>query len=62
MRIDLSCAVCGNNSFNLGEGVDDDSLIRCNFCGHEIGTMAALKERVAGEVLKHAAQRRSTPT
>lgn len=54
MRVELTCAECGKNSFNLGQGADDDSLIRCNFCGHEIGTMAELKQRVAAEVLKLA--------
>ena len=57
MRIELNCAVCGKNSFNLGRGAEDDSAICCDFCGHEIGTMAELKERVAEEVLKRAAKR-----
>jgi DNA-directed RNA polymerase subunit RPC12/RpoP len=57
MRIELKCAECGKNSFNLGRGVEDDSRIRCNFCGHEIGTMAELKQRVAEQVLKLAAER-----
>lgn len=59
MRIELNCAVCGKNSFNLGHGAADDSVIRCNACGHEIGTMAELKQRVAEEVLRHAASRES---
>jgi DNA-directed RNA polymerase subunit RPC12/RpoP len=54
MRVDLTCAECRQNSFNLGYGADDDSVIRCTFCGHKIGTMAELKERVAAEVLKHS--------
>lgn len=61
MRIELNCAECGKNSFNLGRGAEDDSPIRCDFCGHEIGTMAELKERFAAEVLKRAAQRDSEP-
>lgn len=60
MRIELKCAACGKNSFNLGHGVEDDSLIRCDLCGHQIGTMAELKDRVAAEVLKLAAQRHAT--
>ena len=59
MRIDLTCAECHKNSFNLGHGTDDDSVIRCTSCGHRIGTMAELKERVAAEVLKHAANKGS---
>lgn len=55
MRIELTCAECHKNSFNLGGGAEDNSIIRCTSCGHEIGTMAELKERVAAEVLKKAA-------
>jgi DNA-directed RNA polymerase subunit RPC12/RpoP len=57
MRIELTCAKCGKNSFDLGHGPEDDSLIRCNSCGPKIGTMAELKERLAAEVLKRAAKR-----
>lgn len=57
MRIELACAECGRNSFNLGHGVEDDSRICCESCGHEIGTMADLKKRIADEVLKRAAKR-----
>jgi DNA-directed RNA polymerase subunit RPC12/RpoP len=59
MRIELTCAECHKNSFNLGHGVEDDSVIRCTSCGHEIGTMAELKERVAAEVLKRAENERA---
>jgi DNA-directed RNA polymerase subunit RPC12/RpoP len=57
MRIELNCAKCGKNSFDLGHGAEDGSVIRCNGCGHKIGTMQELKERVAAEVLKRAANR-----
>jgi DNA-directed RNA polymerase subunit RPC12/RpoP len=55
MRIELTCAECGKNSFNLGHGTEDDSVIRCQACGHVIGTLAELKEQLAAEVLKRAA-------
>jgi hypothetical protein len=54
MRIELNCAECGKNRFNIGREADDDALICCYFCGHEIGTMGDLKARVAAEVLKRA--------
>lgn len=59
MRIELNCAKCGKNSFDLGHGVENESVIRCNACGHRIGTMLELKERLATEVLKRAAKRDS---
>ena len=62
MRIELNCAQCGRNSFNLGKGAEDDSLIRSELCGHEIGIMAELKERVAAEVLRLAAKRDASQT
>lgn len=52
MRIELNCAVCGENRFSLDGEVEDETIIRCNECGHEIGTMADLKEKVADEVLR----------
>jgi len=61
MRIELTCAVCGKNSFDLGHGPADDSVICCNACGHRIGTMGELKEKVAAEVLRRAAKRNAVP-
>jgi uncharacterized Zn finger protein len=54
MRIELNCAQCGENRFNLDEGIADHARVCCADCGHVIGTMAELKERVAAEVLKHS--------
>lgn len=34
----------------------DRSLINCEDCGYEIGTLERLKEMVAAEVLKHSSQ------
>jgi DNA-directed RNA polymerase subunit RPC12/RpoP len=54
VRIELNCAECGKNHFNLEEGFADHAVIYCNDCGHRIGTMAELKERVAAEVLRRS--------
>ena len=54
MRIELNCAVCGENRFNLGDVLEGDAIVLCSACGHEIGTLAELKERIATEVLRRA--------
>jgi len=59
MRIELNCAECGQNRFTITPGMEDDSIISCSECGHEIGTMAELKERIAAEVLNRARNRPS---
>ena len=57
MRIELNCTVCGDNSFTIIRGMDDDATVSCSECGHRIGTMAELKERVAAEVMRRAKAR-----
>jgi DNA-directed RNA polymerase subunit RPC12/RpoP len=52
VRIEMNCRKCGSNKFALGGPLADDAMIRCLSCGHKIGTMAELKERVAAEVMK----------
>lgn len=53
MRIEINCAKCGQNRFTIVEGMADDAaVISCSDCGHHIGTMAELKERIAAEVLR----------
>lgn len=56
MRIELNCAECGENRFDLSKAEKDDAIIRCDACGHKIGTLNELKERVAAEVMKHSAK------
>ena len=59
MRIDLKCAVCGGNNFKLDGQLDENAQIKCEDCGHEIGSLAELKERLADEVMKRALPRHS---
>jgi predicted nucleic acid-binding Zn ribbon protein len=54
MRIELNCSECGQNRFSIVRAMDDDEVVYCSDCGHEIGTMAQLKERIADEVMKRA--------
>jgi hypothetical protein len=54
MRIELNCAKCGSNRFSLDHGNSDGSLIICEECGHEIGTLAKVKQMVADEVMRRS--------
>ena len=56
MRIELNCAQCGNNRFSLDQGMTDQSLVVCEDCGHEIGTLARLKQMVAEQVLRQSSR------
>ena len=60
MRIELNCAEWGKNSFNLIAGAEGNCLIRCDLCGHEIGTMAELKEAHCREGLEARSTRDSS--
>jgi uncharacterized Zn finger protein len=51
MRIELTCAACGNNHFRLDEAKEDDALISCEDCGHLVGTLGQLKYEVTQQVL-----------
>lgn len=57
MRIELNCAECGDNRFTIIQAMKNGFVVRCSECGHEIGTMDDLKERVAEEVMKRATKR-----
>lgn len=55
MKIELTCAECGKNRFSIADAVTDDAVIHCEDCGHEIGTLRDLKQRVASAVLNRSA-------
>lgn len=46
MRIELNCANCGGNRFDYPLVLTDNAVITCVDCGHEIGTVADLKDKV----------------
>ena len=57
MRIQLNCASCGSNNFELDAGQTDDCAVSCGECGHVIGTMGELKAKLAQEVIRQARRR-----
>ena len=56
MRIDLTCAECGGNRFDYPLVLEDEASITCADCGHTIGTVADLQQKV----LDALAERRGT--
>ena len=56
------CRECGSNRFGLDPDLDDEAHVECQDCGHKIGTLAELKERVAAEVLSRSSRRSTKPT
>ncbi len=60
MRVELACAACGGNNFSIDETTADSCEVLCGDCGHRIGTLAELKEKVAQLVLDKARRRTAT--
>ena len=61
MKIELTCAACGSNNFELTGTEADDAVIGCTECGHVIGTMGELKLKLAEEVIRHSNIRDTPP-
>lgn len=59
MRIELNCAQCGQNRFDIVEDHADHVHVYCAECRHDMGTMAQLKERLAAEVIRRAERRQA---
>ena len=55
MRIELNCLMCGGNRFIYPEELTDQSLIICDDCGHEVGTVAELQQKVIQELANRSA-------
>lgn len=54
MRIDLKCAACGGNNFELGDAESDNCSVACAECGHVVGTLGQLKTKLADEVMRRS--------
>jgi DNA-directed RNA polymerase subunit RPC12/RpoP len=51
MTPELNCSRCGGNRFKYPPSIHDRTSISCEDCGHNVGSFAELKERMAAEVL-----------
>jgi uncharacterized Zn finger protein len=50
MKIELTCPGCGGNRFALGKANADDSMVACEDCGREVGSLGTLKENVVRQI------------
>lgn len=57
MKIELNCLMCGGNRFIYPAKLTDDSLIICDDCGHEVGTLADLQQKVIQELASRSSSR-----
>lgn len=51
MRIDIACSACGRNRFSFPIEEGDEAIVTCDDCGHVIGTLGSMKEKVERAVL-----------
>lgn len=61
MKIEIDCAACGSNNFQLNEVQTDDCVVSCADCGHVLGTMGELKEKLAEEVIRRSGRKTLSP-
>ena len=53
---EIHCAGCGSANYSLPSGLEPGSLIRCNDCGRDMGTMGGLVDEVLAQVKAHSAE------
>ena len=53
MKIVINCASCDGNRFTFPD--DEDEQVACEECGHQVGTLTQVRERVMEEVLAQRA-------
>jgi DNA-directed RNA polymerase subunit RPC12/RpoP len=52
MTPELNCSKCGGNRFRYPPSIHDETPIRCEDCGHTVGTFSQLKEKMTAQVLR----------
>jgi len=56
MRIELSWQVCGGNRFRYPHNGNGEKIVICEDCGHEVGTLNSLKDRVERAIMERLAR------
>ena len=55
MQLDLVCRECGGNRFDYPFTLNANSVIKCADCGHKVGTVADMQQKVADAMARQAA-------
>jgi hypothetical protein len=56
VSIEVHCASCGSANYSLPSGMEPGSVLMCNDCGRNMGSIAHLKDEVLGQVAAHSAE------
>ena len=53
---EVHCGKCGSANYSLPSGAESSSLIVCNDCSREMGTVGALVDELLAQVTAHSAE------
>jgi hypothetical protein len=56
VSVEIHCEACGSANYSLPDGAGEESPIRCNDCGADQGSLAALKAALIAQALDHSAE------
>jgi len=62
MKIDLRCRECSGNHFRIDTAQHDEAIITCQECGHQVGTLAEVKQQVIAQIEASATSAEGRPT
>jgi hypothetical protein len=56
VKIELNCGKCGSNRFDYPIKLTDETMILCAECGHTIGTVVQLQQKLIDELERRSAR------
>lgn len=56
VSVEIHCEACGSANYSLPEGAAQDAPIRCNDCGADQGTVAALTAALIALTVERSAE------
>ena len=56
VSVEVHCSKCGSANYSLPSGSGPSSLIVCNDCGRQLGTLGSLVDELLAQVAAHSAE------